>query len=143
MLSMSFAAFLAMEQVPAKIGAWMLSLSSSPAMILLIINILLLIVGCFVDNISSMIILTPILLPIVTKIGVDPVHFGLVMTVALATGFVTPPYGANLFVASAVSGVSMVRLSKAIIPMIAVMVLCLLLFTYFPSISMCLVRALR
>ena len=142
-LSMSFAAFLAMEQVPAKIGAWMLSLSSSPAMILLIINILLLIVGCFVDNISSMIILTPILLPIVTKIGVDPVHFGLVMTVALATGFVTPPYGANLFVASAVSGVSMVRLSKAIIPMIAVMVLCLLLFTYFPSISMCLVRALR
>ena len=142
-LSMSFAAFLAMEQVPAKIGAWMLSLSSSPAMILLIINILLLIVGCFVDNISSMIILTPILLPIVTKIGVDPVHFGLVMTVALATGFVTPPYGTNLFVASAVSGVSMVRLSKAIIPMIAVMVLCLLLFTYFPSISMCLVRALR
>ena len=87
-LSMSFAAFLAMEQVPAKIGAWMLSLSSSPAMILLIINILLLIVGCFVDNISSMIILPPILLPIVTKIGVDPVHFGLVMTVALATGFV-------------------------------------------------------
>jgi len=142
-LSMSFAAFLAMEQVPARICEWMLSLSSSPAMILLIINILLLIVGCFVDNISSMIILTPILLPIVTKIGIDPVHFGLVMTVALATGFVTPPYGANLFVASAVSGVNMVRLSKAVAPLILVMISCLFLFTYIPAISMSLVWMLR
>ena len=142
-LSMSFAAFLAMEQVPARICEWMLSLSSSPAMILLIINILLLTVGCFVDNISSMIILTPILLPIVTKIGIDPVHFGLVMTVALATGFVTPPYGANLFVASAVSGVNMVKLSKAVAPLILVMISCLLLFTYIPSISMSLVWMLR
>ncbi|MCE5201285.1 MAG: TRAP transporter large permease [Synergistaceae bacterium] len=142
-LSMSFAAFLAMEQVPAKISSWMLSLTSSPIMILLIINILLLIVGCFVDNISSMIILTPILLPIVTRIGVDPVHFGLVMTVALATGFVTPPYGANLFVASAVSGVDMVRLSKAVIPFIFVMISCLIIFTYIPAISMSLVWLLR
>ncbi|MEG1799481.1 MAG: TRAP transporter large permease subunit, partial [Synergistaceae bacterium] len=89
------------------------------------------------------IILTPILLPIVIKVGVDPVHFGLVMTVALATGFVTPPYGANLFVASAVSGVSMVRLSKAVVPMILVMIGCLMLFTYVPSISMALVWLLR
>ena len=142
-LSMSFAAFLAMEQVPVKICDWILSISSNQVTVLLIINILLLIVGCFVDNISSMIILTPILLPIVLKIGIDPVHFGLVMTVALATGFVTPPYGANLFVASAVSGVSMVRLSKAIVPMIFVMIACLMLFTYVPSISMALVWLLR
>lgn len=142
-LSMSFAAFLAMEQVPAKICEWMLSISSNPMMILLIINILLLIVGCFVDNISSMIILTPILLPIVTKAGIDPVHFGLVMTVALATGFVTPPYGANLFVSSAVSGVDMVRLSKAVVPFIFVMIFCLFLFTYIPAISMSLVWLLR
>lgn len=142
-LSMSFAAFLAMEQVPAKICEWMLSISSNPMMILLIINILLLIVGCFVDNISSMIILTPILLPIVTKAGIDPIHFGLVMTVALATGFVTPPYGANLFVSSAVSGVDMVRLSKAVVPFIFVMILCLILFTYVPAISMSLVWLLR
>ena len=142
-LSMSFAAFLTMEQIPAKICSWMLSLSSSPVVILLIINIFLLIVGCFVDNISSMIILTPILLPITNQIGIDPVHFGLIMTVALATGFVTPPYGANLFVASAVSGVNMVDLSKAIVPMIIVMVLCLCLFTYVPQISMALVWLLR
>lgn len=142
-LSMSFAAFLAMEQIPVKIAAWMLSLSSNPIVIMMVINVLLLIVGCFVDNISSMIILTPILLPIVTRIGIDPVHFGLVMTVALATGFVTPPYGANLFVASAVSGVNMVRLSKSVVPMIIAMLGCLILFTYIPAISMGLVWLLR
>jgi len=142
-LSMSFAGYLAMEQVPTKIGSWLLGFSQSSVVILLIINILLLIVGCFVDNISSMIILTPILLPIVMKLGVDPIHFGLVMTVALATGFVTPPYGANLFVASAVSGVDMVRISRAVIPFIAVMILCLLVFTYVPITSMGLVRFLR
>ena len=90
-----------------------------------------------------MIILTPILLPIVRGLGVDPIHFGLVMTVALATGFVTPPYGANLFVASAVSGVDMIRISRAVVPFIAVMVVCLLLFTYIPGLSMGLVHALR
>jgi len=142
-LSMSFATYLTMEQVPAHICNWILTISSNPYVVLLIIDVLLLIVGCFVDNISSMIILTPILLPIVIKLGIDPVHFGLVMTVALATGFVTPPYGANLFVSSAVSGVDMVRLSKAVVPFIVVMVFCLLLFTYFPSISMVLVRLLR
>ena len=142
-LSMSFASYLAMEQVPMKIGEWFLGISSSPAVILLLINVLLLIVGCFVDNISSMIILTPILLPIVRGLGVDPIHFGLVMTVALATGFVTPPYGANLFVASAVSGVDMIRISRAVVPFIAVMMLCLLLFTYIPGLSMGLVHALR
>jgi C4-dicarboxylate transporter DctM subunit len=142
-LSMSFAGYLAMEQVPMRIGEWFLGISSSPAVILLLIDVLLLLIGCFVDNISSMIILTPILLPIVTKLGVDPVHFGLVMTVALATGFVTPPYGANLFVASAVSGVDMVRLSRAVIPFILVMVACLFLFTYAPWTSMGLVHALR
>ena len=142
-MSMSFASYLAMEQVPMKIGEWFLGISSSPAVILLLINVLLLIVGCFVDNISSMIILTPILLPIVRGLGVDPIHFGLVMTVALATGFVTPPYGANLFVASAVSGVDMIRISRAVVPFIAVMVVCLLLFTYIPGLSMGLVHALR
>lgn len=142
-LSMSFASYLAMEQVPMKIGSWLLGISSNPAVIMLCINILLLIIGCFVDNISSMIILTPILLPVVTKLGIDPIHFGLVMTVALAIGFVTPPYGANLFVASAVSGVNMVKISRAVVPLIIVMILCLMLFTYVPATSMALVRLLR
>ncbi len=142
-LSMSFAAYLAMDQIPAKICAWMLAFSSNPTVIILIILLLLLIVGCFVDNISSMIILTPILLPIISKIGMDPVHFGLVMTAALAIGFVTPPYGANLFVASAVSGVDMVSLSKAVVMPVFIMILCLLLFTFIPGLSLGLVWLLR
>lgn len=142
-LSMAFASYLAMEQIPMRIGNYLVSISSQPIVVLLLINAMLLVVGCFVDNISSMIILTPIFLPVVKSFGVDPIHFGLVMTVALAIGFVTPPYGANLFVASAISGVSIERISKRIIPIVGVMIICLLLFTFVPNISMGLVKWLR
>lgn len=142
-LSMAFASYLTMEQIPMRIGGYLVSISSQPIVVLLLINAMLLVVGCFVDNISSMIILTPIFLPVVKDFGVDPVHFGLIMTVALAIGFVTPPYGANLFVASAISGVSIERISKRILPLVAVMIVCLLLFTFVPNISMGLVKWLR
>jgi C4-dicarboxylate transporter DctM subunit len=142
-LSMSFASYLTMEQIPTKIAQSLLSISDSSIVILILINLFLLIVGCFVDNISSMIILTPIFLPVVTRLGIDPVHFGLVMTVALATGFVTPPYGANLFVASAVSGVKMEKIAKSIIPFILTLIVCLFLFTFIPGLSMTLVELLR
>lgn len=142
-LSMSFAAYLTMEQVPIHLCNYMLSLTDNLNILLLLILVLLLIVGCFVDNISSMIILTPILLPIVTEFGMDPIHFGLVMTVALAIGFITPPYGANLFVATAVSGVSLIELAKEIKVFVVVMVLCLLIFTYIPHISLFLVHLLQ
>jgi C4-dicarboxylate transporter DctM subunit len=141
-LSASFAAYLTMEEIPVKVGAWILSISSKPWVILLLVDVLLLIVGCFIDNISSMIILTPIFLPVMKQIGIDPIHFGLFMTVALAIGFITPPYGANLFVASAVSGEKMSSLSKSIMPYVAVMILCLMVFTYIPSVSMGLVHLL-
>jgi C4-dicarboxylate transporter DctM subunit len=107
------------------------------------INIFLLILGCFVDNIAAVIILTPILLPVVKLIGVDPIHFGLIITVNLACGFISPPYGINLFVASAISGESIESISKAIVPSFIAMVFCLLLFTYFPSLSLGLLRLLR
>ncbi len=141
--SMSFAAFITMEQIPVKITEMMLSISSSTIVILLLINILLLIVGCFVDTISATIVLTPILLPIVTKLGMDPVHFGLQMVIAFCIGYVTPPYGCNLFVASAISNVSVIRISKAVLPMVAIMTLLLFLFTYVPAIGMSLVWLLR
>ena len=141
-MSAAFAAYLTMAEIPVKVGEWILTISSRPWVILLLVNMMLLVVGCFVDNISSMIILTPIFLPVMKQIGVDPVHFGLVMTVALAIGFITPPYGANLFVASAVSGEKMSALSKSIMPFVAVMILCLMLFTYVPSVSMGLVNLL-
>ena len=141
-LSISFATFLTMQQIPMKVGNWIVSISSSPVVILLLINAMLLAVGCFVDNISSMIVLTPIFLPVMTKIGVDPIHFGLFMTVALAIGFVTPPYGANLFVASAVSGEKISEISKRVMPLIIVMIIDLMLFTFIPDLSLGLVKIL-
>ena len=142
-LSFSFAAFLTREQIPQQACAWILSISSGPVMTLLIINGILLFVGCFIDSISSMIILTPMMLPIAISAGMDPVHFGLVMTTALAIGFITPPYGANLFVASAVCNINMTELSKAILPFVFTMIVCLMILTYVPSITMALVWLMR
>jgi C4-dicarboxylate transporter DctM subunit len=139
-LSMAFGSYLAMAQIPAHIASWMGSLSSSPVLLLLAINIFLLIIGCFVDNIAAVIILTPILLPVVRAIGINPIHFGLIITVNLACGFISPPYGINLFVATAISGVSIEKISKAILPSFIAMVLCLMLFTYYPPITMCLLH---
>jgi len=141
-LSISFATYLTMEQIPLKVGSWVISVSGSPVVILLLINAMLLCVGCFVDNISSMIILTPIFLPVIKQIGVDPIHFGLFMTVALAIGFVTPPYGVNLFVASAVSGEKISEISKSVMPMIVVLIFDLLLLTFIPGLSTGLVHFL-
>ena len=138
-LSMAFATYLTMEEIPVRVGAWIVGISSSKYVVLLMVNVMFLAVGCFIDNISSMIILTPIFLPVMVKLGVEPVHFGLFMTVALAIGFITPPYGANLFVASAVSGERIDGISKEIFPLVAVMIACLMLFTYFPVFSMGLV----
>ena len=142
-LSMAFSNYLALAQIPAMIAQWLGSVSQSPVVILLLINIFLIIVGCFIDNIAAVIILTPILLPVVTKLGVDPIHFGIIITVNLAIGFITPPYGINLFVASAISGESIERISKQILPFVFAMTACLMLFTYVPDVSMWLVRLLR
>ena len=133
-ISMSFARFLTMSQVPTTIAKGILNISN-PIAILLVINLFLLIVGCFIDNISSTVILTPILLPIITGIGMDPVQFGIIMTVNLAIGFITPPYGCNLFFASAISGVSVVDIARKVLPMIGVMLIVLLLLTFIPVLS--------
>lgn len=141
--SMAFASYLAMNQIPAQIAVWLTGISDSPLLLLLAINVFLLVLGCFVDNIAAVIILTPILLPVVQTIGVDPIHFGIIITVNLACGFITPPYGINLFVASAISGETIENISKEIIPPFLAMVACLLLFTYFPSISLGLLNVLK
>ncbi|NLX84352.1 MAG: TRAP transporter large permease [Synergistaceae bacterium] len=142
-LSMAFASYLAMAQIPAKIAAWLTTFVDSPFLLLMIINVFLLVIGCFVDNIAAVIILTPILLPVVKLIGIDPIHFGLIITVNLACGFISPPYGINLFVASAISGESIENISREIIPAFIAMVGCLLLFTYFPIFSMGLLQLIR
>lgn len=135
-LSLAFASYLTMAQVPATIAGGFLSISSNPIIIFLMINLLLICIGCFIDNISSCVILTPILLPIAVSMGMDPIQFGIVMTVNLAIGFITPPYGANLFFASAIGHVSIERISQKIIPFILVMVAILLALTFIPALSM-------
>lgn len=141
--SMAFASYLSMAQIPASIGAWLREFSENPLVILMAINVFLLVIGCFVDNIAAVVILTPILLPVVKSLGIDPIHFGLIITVNLACGFISPPYGINLFVASAISGESIESISKAIVPSFLAMIACLVLFTYFPVLSLGLLSVLR
>ena len=132
--SMGFARFLTMSQIPASIAAKIGAIDSK-VVVFLMINLFLLIVGCFIDNISSMLILTPIFLPIVQSYGMTPVQFGIVMTVNLCIGFITPPYGANLFIASAISDVPIMNIAKKIMPMIGAMLIVLMLLTFIPALS--------
>lgn len=134
-LSLAFARYLTMAQVPTTVASSILNLSN-PIVILLVINLLLLVIGCFIDNISSTVILTPILLPIVVGLGMSPVQFGIVMTVNLAIGFITPPYGANLFYASAVGNVPLEKIAVKIMPMILVMGIILMGLTFIPQLSL-------
>ena len=136
-ISMAFARFLTMSQVPSTIAGTIIGIDNE-ILVLLVINLFLLIVGCFIDNISSTVILTPILLPIVTGFGMDPVQFGIVMTVNLAIGFITPPYGCNLFFASAIAGVPIARIAARIIPMILALIAVLMLLTFIPALSLAL-----
>ena len=140
--SMAFAAYLAMEQIPQNIAKALLGAVNSEALMIIIMLFVLLVVGCFIDNISSCLILTPVFLPIAVGIGMSPVHFGIMMTIALAIGFVTPPYGVNLFVAAGVSKLKIEAISKAALPFLGAMFICLLLIAYIAPISMLLVNIL-
>lgn len=131
-----FGNIMTIEQVPATIANAMLSLTENKIAILLLINILLLVVGTFMEALAAIVILTPILLPIVMKVGVDPVHFGIIMVVNLAIGFVTPPVGINLFVASGVANVKIEKLSKVALPLVGIMIVVLLLITYIPALPL-------
>lgn len=131
-----FGNIMTIEQVPATIANAMLSLTENKIAILMLINVLLLIVGTFMEALAAIVILTPILLPIVMKVGVDPVHFGIIMVVNLAIGFVTPPVGINLFVASGVANVKIENLSKVALPLVGIMIFILLLITYIPALPL-------
>ena len=123
-------------QVPQIISEWILNSFSNKVVILLVINLVLLVVGMVMDTTPAILILTPILLPIATAIGVNPVQFGVIMIVNLAIGFITPPIGINLFVASSLTDVPVMDIAKKSIPMIICFLIALLLFTFIPSISL-------
>ena len=135
-MATSFSYVLTLEEIPVTVSNFVVSLTDNKILILLVINIFLLIVGMFMDNICSCTILAPILLPVVEAYGVDPVHFGIIMSVNLAIGFITPPYGANLFVGSAIGKIPFQNIVKWVWGFIAVAVVALMVITYFPQLFM-------
>ena len=137
----SFGYVMALMQIPAKITAFFLTLSHDPHVILMLINVLLLILGCLMDMAPLILICTPIMLPAVTTLGVDPVHFGMIMLLNLGIGLLTPPVGATLFVGCAVGKVTMEQVMRKIWPFYAVLFVVLMLVTYIPAVSLWLPRA--
>lgn len=131
----AFARILTMEQVPMKISNALLGVSDNRFVILTLINLLLLFVGCFMDTTPAMMVLSPILLPVALQLGLSPVHFGIIMVVNLAIGFITPPLGINLFVAARIGNVKLELVCQGIIRFIIAMIFCLLLITFIPAIS--------
>jgi tripartite ATP-independent transporter DctM subunit len=131
---------MALMQMPAKITGLLLALSSDKNVILLLINFMLLVLGCVMDMAPSILICTPILLPVVMNFGVDPVHFGMIMMLNLGIGLCHPPVGAILFVGCAVGKVTMEQVIREIWPFYGVMFAVLMLVTYIPSLSLWLPR---
>ncbi len=137
--STAFSRVLTLMQVPQTVSSFILGNFSSKVVILLVINVFLLLVGMVMDTTPAILILTPILLPIAQGIGMDPIQFGVIMVVNLAIGFVTPPIGVNLFVASALTDVPVMEIAKKALPMIGLFLVALLLFTFIPAFSLALI----
>ncbi|SFN53263.1 C4-dicarboxylate transporter, DctM subunit [Pseudobutyrivibrio sp. UC1225] len=137
--STAFSRVLTLMQVPQTVSAYILDNFTNKIILLLVINLFLLLVGMVMDTTPAILILSPILLPIVTAVGMNPVHFGIMMVVNLAIGFVTPPIGVNLFVASSLTDVPVVDIAAKALPMIAMFIIALLLITFIPGISLVLV----
>ena len=136
--STAFSRVLTLMQVPQIVSAFILANFTNKVILLIVINIFLLLVGMVMDTTPAILILSPILLPIVAAVGMNPIHFGVVMVVNLAIGFVTPPIGVNLFVASSLTDVPVMEIAKKAMPMIIMFLIALLLITYIPAISLCL-----
>jgi len=131
-----FGWIMASEQIPDKVAEAFIEFSDNPIVILLLLNVLLLIIGCFMETNAIIIILAPIFLPLVTQMDIDPIHFGVMMVVNTAIGQVTPPLGVNLFVACGLSKISIESISKAALPMLLAMIVAVLIITYIPSTVM-------
>ena len=140
--SMGMSWAMANADIPYTISDALLTVSENPIVILLIINLILLIVGTFMDMTPALLIFTPIFLPIVTELGMDPVHFGILMTFNLSIGICTPPVGSTLFVGCSVAGVKIDKVIKPLLPFYAVLILTLFLVTYVPQLSLALPQML-
>jgi tripartite ATP-independent transporter DctM subunit len=128
------------ENIPQEISNTLLSISDNPIVILIIINLILLFVGVFMDMTPAVLIFTPIFLPIVTSLGMNPIHFGIVMIMNLCIGLCTPPVGSVLFVGCSVAGLKIQQVVKPLLPLFLVMIVVLLIITYFPELTLWLPR---
>jgi C4-dicarboxylate transporter DctM subunit len=131
-----FGEFLALNLIPQKIAASLLNITSDPIMMLLLISLILIVLGTFMETLSTVIILTPILLPLIKQLGIDPIHFGIILVVTSEIGFLTPPLGVNLFVACGISGLTIEEVSRRVLPFIATIIVGLLILLFFPQISL-------
>lgn len=136
--AMLFAHVLTTEQIPQTITAWVIEMGLSPWMFLLVVNIVLLVAGAFMEPSAIILILAPILFPIAVQLGIDPIHLGIVMVVNMEIGLITPPVGLNLFVTSAVTGMSVGQVIHAAMPWLLMLLGFLLVITYVPAISLAL-----
>lgn len=141
-LAAGFGYVMTLMQIPQAITAGLTALTQSPVLILLCINLMLLALGTLMDMAALIVILTPILLPVVKAVGVDPVHFGMIMIINLGIGLITPPVGTVLFVGSAVAGLPIERVVRALLPFFLLLLAVLALVTYVPAISLWLPRTL-
>jgi tripartite ATP-independent transporter DctM subunit len=138
-----FSWILGIEQAPQLITEAIKSATSSPWMVLLLLNVVLLVLGCFMETIAIMIILVPILLPVLQGYGIDLTHFGIVLLVNLVIGQITPPVGVLLFVSSSVSGIRLGAIVKEVMPYVAVLIAVLMILTFVPGLSLWLPNALK
>ena len=142
-LASGFGRLLTQYQIPQQLAAYTLSWSTDPFVVLMIINIGLIMIGTFMETLATIILLTPILLPLVVALGVDPIHFGILLVITSEIGFLTPPLGVNLFVAMNIANVTLEQISKAVWPYIVVLTLVTVLLTAVPQISLWLPRLLH
>lgn len=138
-----FSRLLTIAGVPQAIVEWLKALQLAPWMVMAVINVLLLLVGCVLDPISAILVLAPLLKPVVVAVGIDPIHFGIVLTVNLMIGMFTPPFGLNIFVAQALFKVPLGTLYRGLVPFIIVNLIGLAIISYWPDLTMVLVRALQ
>lgn len=131
-----FGNVMTLESIPQQIARLILQVTENPVVIILLINLLLLWIGTFMEALAAIVILTPILLPLALQIGLNPIHFGVIIVVNLAIGFITPPVGVNLFVASGIAEAKIQSIARASVPFLLAMLIVLLFITYIPQISL-------
>lgn len=140
--AMTFLWLLTAEQIPQQLADIIIEHIHSPWMFLLCVNLLFLVLGCFMDDVSAMLILAPLFLETLNRYGIDLVHFGVIMVLNIQLGMLTPPFGLNLFVASGITDTPLTRVARGVAPFLVVMLVCLLLVTYLPAISLILPKLL-